>query len=90
MKPSDKQDRADVFPFNGLKFKILQEGGSTIIQNKFLIQGNPRESNVYQQSVARVLKMGEQIIVPRCLNMSFRFMHQSKIEDEINKLRNEN
>ena len=40
MKPSDKQDRADVFPFNGLKFKILQEGGSTIIQNKFLIQGN--------------------------------------------------
>ena len=53
-------------------------------------QRPPRESNVYQQSVARVLKMGEQIIVLRCPNMSFRFMHQSKIEDEINKLRNEN
>ena len=51
-------------------------------------QRPPRESNVYQQSVARVLKMGEQIIVLRCPNMSFRFMHQSKIEDEINKLRN--
>ena len=29
------QDGADVFPFDRLEFKILQEGGSIVIQNKF-------------------------------------------------------
>ena len=44
-------------------------------------QRPPRESNVYQQSVARVLKMGEQIIVLRCLNSKYELQIHASIKN---------